>query len=88
VVFKNETTEADNNGNDQKTNWQSEINSERNEIQKQFGWHFLAKEVADFTNVSFFDVMDRSAREILGIIMIIQAKIKYNSMNATKQKTS
>jgi hypothetical protein len=45
---------------------------------KNYGWHFLAKDVADFTNISFYDVFEKSAQEVLGTVMIMQAKIRVN----------
>ena len=53
----------------------------RAQIQRQFGWHFLAKEVAEYTGCTFFEVMEkRSALEVLGVTMLIQAKIEMEKL--------
>jgi hypothetical protein len=46
---------------------------------------FLAKEVADYTNTTFFEIMERPAVEVLSLVMVIKAKIELNKLsNATK----
>jgi hypothetical protein len=40
-----------------------------------FGWYHLAKEVADYCNSSYFDIMEQPALEIAGLVMVINAKI-------------
>jgi len=41
-----------------------------------YGWYHLAKEVADYCNTSYFDIMERPAMEIAGLVMVINAKIQ------------
>jgi len=50
----------------------------KNEERKNYGWHFLAKDVADFCNVSFFEVFEKTACEILSIVMVMQSRIRIN----------
>ena len=64
-------------GADKKT-LQAEINKSKNEIRKKYGWHFLAKSVADFCNITFFDVFEKTAQEIFSVVMIINAQIQIN----------
>lgn len=40
------------------------------------GFFFLAKQVADFTGISFYEVFDRKAAEIFGTVMIAKAMAK------------
>jgi len=40
---------------------------------------FLAKDVADYTGETFFNVLERSCVEVLSVVMIIQAKIQLNN---------
>jgi hypothetical protein len=45
-------------------------------VVKQF--HLVAEEVCKFTNTTFFDIMDRPAMEVLGIVILIKAKTEIN----------
>ncbi len=45
---------------------------------ENYGWHLLAADVASFTNISFYEVFERSAMEIFSTVMIMQAKIRLN----------
>src|SRR4051812_48744033 len=56
--------------------FQKELQEDRDEITNQYGWFFLAKEIADFCNDTYKNVLDYSATDVLSITMIIQAKIK------------
>ena len=64
---------------------QAELQAETRKINETFGWHFLAKDVADFCNISFFEVYDKPAIEIFATVRIIQNKIfvKQYQFNAT-----
>jgi hypothetical protein len=37
----------------------------------------MAKEVSDFANISFFEVMEKPAVEILGILVLMNAKNEF-----------
>ena len=51
-------------------------------IQQHYGWYFLAKEVADYTNTTFFEILEnRTALEVLGIVIVMRAKINLNKLN-------
>ncbi len=50
---------------------------------QNYGWHLLAKEVADFTNCTFFEVMDLTALEVAGLSSLIQAKAQLFKLNNT-----
>lgn len=52
----------------------------KKQINKSFGWHFLAKECSDFYNCSFFEIMNTPALEVAGLAAIIQQKALYNSL--------
>jgi hypothetical protein len=51
----------------------------KKEIFQRFGWHFLAKEVADFCNMTFFDVMYLPAVDVAGMAAIIHYKAIYTN---------
>lgn len=53
----------------------------KHQIHKLFGWHFLAKEVADFAHVSFWEAMYMPAVDIAGITAVIAYKTLYNQYN-------
>jgi hypothetical protein len=53
----------------------------KNSIQNDFGWFFLVKEVSDWTNCSFFEIMDKPAVEILSIVLVMKSKIELNKLN-------
>jgi hypothetical protein len=55
-------------------------------IQEIYGFHFLAKEVADYTNCTYFEIMDRSVQDVLGVVMVIQAKIEVNELTNNKKQ--
>ncbi len=48
------------------------------EIQKRYGWYFSIKEVADYTNTSYFEIEGRPAIDVLSLIQIMKAKAEYN----------
>jgi hypothetical protein len=48
-----------------------------NQIYSKFGWFFLAKEVADFCNTDFYDIMYRPAVDVAGMTAIIAYKTIY-----------
>ena len=50
--------------------------------QKLYGWHLLAKDVADFCNLTFFEVFEKTAMEIFSTVQIMQAKIRINQNKA------
>lgn len=55
----------------------------RQEIRKQFGWHLLIKDVADFCNCECNTVLKMPAIEVFGWVKIIQAKIEIMKEHAT-----
>ena len=56
--------------------YQQEVQEQKKEISKRYGWIFLAKEVAEFSNCSLFQIMDTPALEVAGLVSVIQAKIE------------
>lgn len=48
----------------------------KDEIQKVYGWHFLAKEVSDWTRLTFFEVLDKSCLEIFSTVLVMKNKIE------------
>jgi len=66
---------------DTATTLQADIKEQKKEIYKTYGWYFLAKDIADFCNTTYLDILNTSALEVLGLIMVIQAKTEYNKLN-------
>ncbi|RZK45976.1 MAG: hypothetical protein EOO97_00125 [Pedobacter sp.] len=54
---------------------------EQRQIHQQFGWFFLAKQVADYTNTTYFQVMDTPAQQVFGLVNIIRMENKYHSLS-------
>lgn len=52
----------------------------------QFGWHLLARDVAKWCNTTFFDILDKPALDIFGIVMVIQAEADIAKMNQSHAK--
>jgi hypothetical protein len=42
--------------------------------------------VADYTNCTYFEIMDRSVQDVLGVVMVIQAKIEVNELTNNKKQ--
>lgn len=51
------------------------------QIKGLYGWHFLAKEVADYTNDTFFNILNKEAIDVLAVVMVMNAKIKLEKLN-------
>jgi len=58
--------------------YQAEIGRQRRKINEAYSWHFLAKRVADWTNETFFVIMDKPAVEVFAIVLLMQAEINLN----------
>lgn len=63
------------------TTYQAEVLAEKNELRKTYGWYLLAKEVSEYTKLTYFEVMDRAAIEVLGVVSIMQAQAEINKTN-------
>jgi hypothetical protein len=53
----------------------------KKEIYKIFGWHFMVKEIADFTRCTFFEIMEKPAIEISGLATVMYYKTLYTKTN-------
>ena len=60
---------------------QAENNQIKKKLQEQFGWFWLAKEVADYCNTTYFMIMERAAVEVLSLVIIIQNKTEFNKLS-------
>ncbi|MFT3912247.1 MAG: hypothetical protein QM737_22660 [Ferruginibacter sp.] len=57
-------------------------------ILKDNSWAFIAHTIAEWTHISFFDVYERSAMEVLSTYQIMLAKLEYykSTQNQTNGK--
>lgn len=61
------------------------MRSVQSQFNERWGWFKLAKDVADYTNISFFDVMDRCVLEVLTITMMILDEVDSKSVQSKNQ---
>ena len=57
---------------------QEDLKEWKRRYQKEWGWYLMAEEVAKFTNSTYFDIMMKPAIEIIGIMMVMRAKVELN----------
>jgi len=49
-------------------------------MNQRFGWFMLGKQVSDYCNTSYFDVMERSALEISGLTLLMKAEVEFQKI--------
>jgi len=73
-----ETTNQVQNNKNSSSNIQQDREEIKRTIYKSFGWHFMVKEVSDYTHCTYWEIMERPAIEVVGIVTLIHYKTMYN----------
>lgn len=60
----------------------------KKQLQEQYGWMFLAKQVADYCNDTFKNVLEYSAMEVMSLVMVIRAENELNKLSTTNAKAN
>ena len=50
------------------------------DLYKKFGWYFLIKEVAQYTNTDYWNILSKPALEVCGICNIMKMQAEYQKL--------
>lgn len=60
------------------------MNKDADELKRMYGWHWLAKEVAEYWRDSVPNVMKYQAFEVAAIVRIMSAKVTHLKIKSGK----
>jgi len=52
------------------------LNAQKRELNNRYGWHILAHSCSEYTRATFFEIMEKPALEIAGLVLLIQGELE------------